>query len=339
MKYIINQTGIVLFMNNKPQKFVSSDPKYAAIIAALRLPSEQQEEAIEKALREASPNREMAQKGFQVNVATQEVAYHGELLPAPLAQKVFSLIRENLPVTLLEKFWENLKKNPSYNSVRELYDFLSYKELPITEDGCFLAYRGLQKDFYSIRGNTSTKVIQGNVNSQGQIFNGVGEYIEVERNSVDDDRDNQCSFGVHAGSWQYASQWSQGGMVVVKINPKDVVSVPKDYDCQKLRCCAYSVVSEVKEEIRAAATSENGEAIEDQSFKTEIDDRRKILDRVQKYLTRKLNDGFKEVSFRAIQSCFSPNCPSMVQITDAVNALNYRWFYSNGGKFAVVDLS
>ena len=87
MKYIINQTGIVLFMNNKPQKFVSSDPKYAAIIAALRLPFEQQEEAIEKALREASPNREMAQKGFQVNVATQEVAYHGELLPAPLAQK------------------------------------------------------------------------------------------------------------------------------------------------------------------------------------------------------------------------------------------------------------
>jgi hypothetical protein len=332
MKYIINQTGIVLFMNNKPQKFVSSDPKYAAVIAALRLPSDQQESAINKALEEGCPNLDIAQKGFQVNVATQEVAYHGELLPAPLARKVFSLIEQNLPVTLLEKFWENLKKNPSYNSVRELYDFLSYKELPITEDGCFLAYRGLQEDFYSVRGNTSTKVLQGNVNSQGQIYNGVGEHIEVERNCVDDDRNNHCSFGVHAGSWQYASEWSQGKMVVVKINPKDVVSVPSDYNCQKLRCCAYTVVSEVKAEIYAAATSEDGEALEDQSFKPEVENRGEVIDRVQKYLARKAKEGLEVVSFRAIQSCFSPDCPSMAEITDAVNALGYYWFFDGGKK-------
>ena len=322
-------------MNNKPQKFASSDPKYAAVIAALRLPSGQQEAAIEKALAEGCPNLDIAQKGFQVNAATQEVAYHGELLPAPLARKVFSLIEQNLPVTLLEKFWENLKKNPSYNSVRELYDFLSYKELPITEDGCFLAYRGLQKDFYSVRGNTSTKVLQGSVNSQGQIYNGVGEHIEVERNCVDDNRNNHCSFGVHAGSWQYASEWSQGKMVVVKINPKDVVSVPSDYNCQKLRCCAYTVVSEVEAEICAAATSEDGEALKDQSFKTEVDDRIKIIDRVQKYLDRKSKEGLELVSFRAIQSCFSPDCPSMAEITDAVNALGYFWIFFDGNKKAV----
>jgi hypothetical protein len=337
MKYIINQTGIVLFMNNKPQKFASSDPKYAAVIAALRLPSDQQEAAIEKALQEGCPNRDIAKNGFQVNVAAQEVAYHGELLPAPLAQKVFSLIEQNLPVTLLEKFWENLKKNPSYNSVRELYDFLSYKELPITEDGCFLAYRGLGNDFYSIRGNTSTKVIQGDVNSQGQIYNGVGEHIEVQRNCVDDDRNQTCSPGLHAGSWDYARDWSQGKMVVVKINPKDVVSVPSDYNCQKLRCCAYTVVSEVEVEIFAAATSEDGKALEDQSFQEEVGNRGKVIDRVQKYLSRKAEEGIEYVSFRSIQSCFSPDCPSMAEITDAINALGYYWFINDGKKF--VDLS
>ncbi len=337
MKYIINQTGIVLFMNNKPQKFASSDPKYAAVIAALRLPSDQQEAAIEKALQEGCPNRDIAKSGFQVNAATQEVAYHGELLPAPLARKVFSLIEQNLPVTLLEKFWENLKKNPSYNSVRELYDFLSYKELPITEDGCFLAYRGLGSDFYSIKGNASTRVLQGSVNSQGQIYNGVGEHIEVERNCVDDNRDHHCSFGVHAGSWDYARDWSQGKMVVVKINPKDVVSVPSDYDCQKLRCCAYTVVSEVEVEISAAATSEDGEALEDQSFQEEVGNRSKVIDRVEKYLNRKAEQGIEHVSFRAIQSCFSPDCPSVAEIADAINALGYYWFIDDSKKF--VDLS
>ena len=336
MKYIINQTGIVLFMNNKPQKFVSSDPKYAAIIAALRLPSDKQEEAINKALQEADVNLNIEQKGFSVNNATKEVSYYGELLPAPLAQKVFSLIEQNIPVTLLEKFWENLKQNPSYNSVRELYDFLSYKELPITEDGCFLAYRGLHDDFYSVSGNLETKVLQGTVNSKGQIYNGVGEHIEVQRNCVDDDRNNHCSFGIHAGSWDYARGWSRGKMVVVKINPKDVVSVPSDCNCQKLRCCAYTVVSEVQGEILAPATDNDGEALEDQSFKEEVGNRNKVIDRVEKYLNRKLDEGVEDVAFRAIQSCFSPDCPSMAEIADAVNALGFTWYSQEGKKF--VDL-
>lgn len=337
MKYIINQTGIVLFMNNKPQKFASSDPKYAAIIASLRLPSDQQEAAINKALEAADVNRNIQSKGFQLNPNTREVSYHGELLPAPLAQKVFSLIEQNLPVTLLEKFWENLKQNPSYNSVRELYDFLSYKELPITEDGCFLAYRGLRSDFYSVSGNLETKVLQGTVNSKGQIYNGVGEHIEVQRNCVDDNRENHCSFGVHAGSWDYALNWSRGKMVVVKINPKDVVSVPSDYNCQKLRCCAYTVVSEVQVEITSAATDDNGNELEDQSFQEEVSNRSEVIRRVQQYLTRKQDQGVEEVSFRAIQSCFSPDCPSMAEITDAVNALGYRWFFA--GEKKMVELS
>ena len=210
MKYIINDTGIVLFRNGKPQKFASNEKSYAAIIAALKLPEDQQEKAIDLALEQSNVNADIASIGFMINHTTQQVAYKGELLPFPLAQKVFSLIKENLPVTLLEKFWENLKLNPSYNSIRELYDFLSYKELPITEDGCFLAYRGLQDDFYSVRGNLQTKVLQGKVNKLGQIYNGIGEHIEVCRGDVDDNRDNTCSQGVHAGSYDYAQNWSRG---------------------------------------------------------------------------------------------------------------------------------
>jgi hypothetical protein len=338
MKYIINQTGIVLFMNNKPQKFVSSDPKYAAIIAALRLPSDKQEEAINKALQEADVNLNIEQKGFSVNNATKEVSYYGELLPAPLAQKVFSLIEQNLPVTLLEKFWENLKQNPSYNSVRELYDFLSYKELPITEDGCFLAYRGLLDDFYSVSGNTKTKVLQGVVNSQGQIYNGVGEHIEVQRNCVDDNRENHCRPGLHVGSLDYARDWSRGKLIVVKVNPKDVVSVPSDYQCQKLRCCAYTVVSEINAEILSAATDSQGNPLQDVAFKENVAARNEFASRIQKYLNKKLESGCYTVSFRSIQSSFSPECPSMAEIVDAVNQLGYQWSYIDGSQSKQVIL-
>ena len=38
--------------------------------------------------------------------------------------------------------------------------------------------------------------------------------------------------------------FARGKVVIVKVNPKDVVSVPHDCNCQKLRTCAYTVVAE-----------------------------------------------------------------------------------------------
>lgn len=331
MKYIINENSIVLFMNGQPQKVDRTDAKYAAIIAALRLPASQQEEAVEQVFVKSDVNADMEEHGFSLSSNGEEVSYKGELLPAPLAQKVRSLIEQNLPVTLLERFWENLKLNPSYNSVCELYDFLAYKELPITEDGCFIAYRGLMDNFYSVHGNLSTKVLQGVVNEKGQIYNGVGEHIEIQRNNCDDNRENACSYGVHAGSHDYARDWSRGKLVAVKINPKDVVSVPKDYNCQKLRCCAYTVIAEIDVEILSAATDECGNPLEDVAFRENVKLREDFVYRVEKYLAKKACNGFETVSFRAIQSSFSPECPSIAEIADAVNELGLVWRYKDGG--------
>ena len=38
-------------------------------------------------------------------------------------------------------------------------------------------------------------------------------------------------------------------IVIVKINPKDVVSVPNDCNCEKLRTCRYEVVGEYQGEL------------------------------------------------------------------------------------------
>jgi hypothetical protein len=37
--------------------------------------------------------------------------------------------------------------------------------------------------------------------------------------------------------------------MIVKINPKDVVSVPSDCNCEKLRTCRYEVVGEYQGEL------------------------------------------------------------------------------------------
>jgi hypothetical protein len=336
MKYILNEIGVVLFKDGKPTKIEKTDKRYPCIIAALKLPIGEQNDAVDKALEGVNNNKELESKGFVVNYNTGDVTYKGEPLPTPLARKVMSLIKENLPVTLLERFWENLKLNPSYNSIRELYDFLSYKELPITEDGCFLAYRGLRADYYSVNGNKSTKVLQGTVDHDGHIFNGVGEHIEVFRGDVDDNREHHCSQGIHAGSYDYARGWSRGKLVVVKINPKDVVSVPSDYNCQKLRCCAYTVVGEIEQEIENAATDENGDELVDGDYFEEVRQRYTVINRVDQYISRKRDQGVSTLPLKAIQSCFSPDCPSTVEIIDALNYLGLVWRFEGNKK--VVDI-
>lgn len=323
MNYIITSNSIVLFLDNKPHKFEKSTRQYAQIIEKLDLPENQQEKAIREVLKQASPFAE--KNGFKIS--PESVSYKGEELPLALANKVRSLHSEGLPLNLFERFWQNLQLNPSASSVRELYDFLAYKELPITDDGCFLAYKGLQSDFWSISGNKQTKVIKGKVDSYGRIYNGVGETIEVQRRDVDDNRENHCSFGLHVGSLDYAKGFSQGVVVVVKVNPKDVVSVPSDCNGQKCRVSAYSVVSVFSQEITAPAVDESNEPVESEDVKV----RSAFVTRVEKYLLRAIENGKYSVTIRQIQNSFSPEYPSATRVLDAVDELGYFWNEDDDG--------
>ena len=40
-------------------------------------------------------------------------------------------------------------------------------------------------------------------------------------------------------------------LMICKVNPRDVVSVPNDCRCQKLRCCKYEVVSEFEDLLKS----------------------------------------------------------------------------------------
>ena len=140
-------------------------------------------------------------------------------------------------VDALLRFLERVDKNPSYQSQQELYDFLENKGLPITEDGYFLAYKAVSsnwRDKYS-----------------GRIDNSIGKTVEMARGRVNDNRSHHCSAGLHAGALDYVA-WYGGGddrIIVVKIDPADVVSVPSDHSCQKLRTCKYFVLKEFSREM------------------------------------------------------------------------------------------
>ena len=168
----------------------------------------------------------------QVTVVNSKVMFEGEEVHGSISKRILEFMSKGLPFEPLVKFLDNLMQNPSMQSQQELYDFLEHENLPITEDGCFLAYKAVRKDFKD--------------KWNGTFDNSVGQVCEMRRAKVNDNRDIGCSNGLHAGALNYVANYgsidNEDRIIIVKINPEDVVSVPKDCNCEKLRTCKYEVV-------------------------------------------------------------------------------------------------
>lgn len=171
--------------------------------------------------------------GFQV--VDGRVVIDNEQLPQLLSERILKYHKEKLPFEPLIKFWENLKSNPSYRARQDLYSFLSHNGHPFTEEGCFIAYKAVREDFKDIH--------------SGTMDNSVGEVVVMDRTRVDDNPNNTCSSGLHFGAWDYVQDFgrSNGHILEIKVNPKDVVSIPTDYNNQKGRCCKFEVLSVVEQ--------------------------------------------------------------------------------------------
>jgi hypothetical protein len=135
-------------------------------------------------------------------------------------------------------FMKNLSKNPNKKAASHLFQFLEKGNMPITPDGYFLAYkkvRGDYKDIYT-----------------GTMDNSVGAVVSMERAECDEDENNTCSKGLHFCSKEYLSIYGSlvddAKIIVVKVNPKDVVSIPPDYNQAKGRACYYVVVDDITDE-------------------------------------------------------------------------------------------
>jgi hypothetical protein len=131
----------------------------------------------------------------------------------------------------MASFMENLMSNSSKRAVDELYGFLEKNNLPITPDGHFLAYKRVRDNYFDVH--------------SGTMDNSVGKIVEMERNEVDDNKDRTCSAGLHFCSHSYLGHFGGDRVVIVKINPRDVVSIPSDYNDSKGRACRYEVIGEV----------------------------------------------------------------------------------------------
>jgi len=226
--------NLTLVLNNRTYQVLPDHINYKMILEAL--PTATADELldivdVEKAVATFSDGL--------VEIKNGQVTYEGEVVHGSVSKRILEFMSKGLPFQPLVNFLNNLMENPSMQSQRELYDFLEHELLPITEDGCFLAYKAVRSDYKD--------------KYRGTFDNSIGKVVKMQRAKVDDNRSRGCSDGLHAGALNYVAGYGsvENGdrIVIVKINPKNVVSVPSDCNCEKLRTCEYEVVAEYQGEL------------------------------------------------------------------------------------------
>lgn len=177
-----------------------------------------------------------------ITVTRAGVMYNGSVVEGPLFDRMMEILHLGLPLAPWVQFAENLLMNPADHARDELYLWLEGSDLPITEDGCFLAYKVVTDDYKDWYSRT--------------FDNSVGQLLQMAREDVDPVRDRTCSRGFHFCSRDYLGFYGfgpdttggRGRVMVVKVNPADVVSIPSDYQNAKGRCWRYEVVDEIDNE-------------------------------------------------------------------------------------------
>ena len=198
------------------------------------------------------------------------VSYKGKVVSSYVTDKLIKMVQEGTSdVTPLAKFLDKVMQS-KYDHVKEnLYKFLEWGNIPLTADGDFLGYKSVRADYKDVH--------------TGTFDNSPGTTVRMERSKVVSDPSQGCSAGLHVGVAQYVSGFGGAKTIVVKVDPRNVVSVPEEYNHQKMRTCEYFVVGDFNPAYPLTSEVYQVNAV---AMQASAGSTKKIAAKVEKYIGR-----------------------------------------------------
>lgn len=213
-------------------------------------------------------------------VSRSGVLYEGSLLPREISDHILRILSEAGQDSkgfeswgAFAKFVENLYTNVDEDIRLQLFSWLASMSrisggFTLTKNGHIIGYKGVTlRDGVPVSQRSGHAMVLSTDPESGeevlsdyknqQIPNVVGTDVLMPRNEVQNDPSIGCSAGLHVATIEYARGFASGVLLTVKVNPKDIVSVPTECDAQKMRVSRYSVLSAVEERIESTFYSED----------------------------------------------------------------------------------
>lgn len=173
----------------------------------------------------------------EIAIVNRTLTFRGRVIDSALTRRILQFMdagEDNLAQPLVN-FLEKVMNNPSHRAVSGLFEWVERSNLPITPEGDILAWKIVKSDYRDVH--------------SGLFDNSVGQVVEVARNEVDENPDVTCSYGLHFCSTAYLPHYGAFNedrrVMVVRLDPADVVAFPRDYDTSKGRACRYTVIGEI----------------------------------------------------------------------------------------------
>lgn len=233
---IITSKNLTLYTDGEQITIPADHPDYARILSLAE--QDRVEEAYEIANKYRTKFATVAEvlfKNITISVKHGVVLMNGKPIDGTLPQRILDFANRGIPQAALLTFLARVQRNPDPRAREDLFAWIEKNNMPITADGCFIAFKIVKDDYWDIyTGNT--------------FYHKVGSVVEMPRDQVDDDPNRTCSRGAHFCGESYIPYYgsARGSRIVtLKIAPEDVVAFPTDYNLAKGRAYRYEVVGEI----------------------------------------------------------------------------------------------
>ena len=247
---------LTIVYKGKPISFSSKSTEYAKLIKMVK---KNDRNGLKEYISSKDRISKYTKGDFTVK-GKSVVSRDNKKVPSAIADRIIDFSKNDYSYRALKLFNSNLEKNPNEHSKKQLLNFLERYNTPIMSDGCFLAYK-----YVSVKGKDLVDSHTGN------FINNPGCVVAMDRNKCNSNPKEPCSSGLHVASYGYASSCGSGHEIIcVNVNPKDVVSVPEDYDCAKIRTCRYEVVCRGSSEVEKSYVGSQFILSKDKRIKKEV---------------------------------------------------------------------
>jgi len=248
LSFNVSDHTVSFFVNGKLHTVQSDHFNFTIIRAALLsnaladIDSEQLisltdlKEAIKEAAAQASTSG--TANTLKFDHETDVITYGGKPLEGVWVDKIIAFANEGHQFDAIFRALNSLQSNPSGRARDRFPLFAERNQFGFLPDGRIGAFKIVRGNFFDIH--------------SGTFDNSPGKFCEMPRQDVNDDPEQTCSYGLHLGALSYirngvmgSIQGSDRKVVFCAFWPQDVVSVPVDYNGEKMRVCKYEVLSEV----------------------------------------------------------------------------------------------
>lgn len=186
-----------------------------------------------------------------ITIEGDNLFYGAVQMRSTLVDRILTMMKNgDEGFTRLVAFFEKLMENPSKDSVEQLWGFVSHLDVEIDEEGYIIGWKKVTSRGGKLFDSRTCKVP-----------NDLGNIVEMPRWMVDNNRNVTCSQGLHVGAWDYVTSFSGDTILKVRVHPRDVVSVPTDYQDMKMRASRYEVAAIVNRNREVVKEWDGSEAL------------------------------------------------------------------------------